>query len=156
MQSNNIDLVIIPGGCTSKIQPLDVCLNKPLKSVVRKKWIEYVHSLVNTSINPSPQNNLIPPKKPDIVAWIMDGIDYLKSMPEMVKKSFFVCGITKALDGSQNTLIRCAKELPSLELPYIDGSEDPFGDEPDETTMKMKMMRKWMKTNQKTCLYMLL
>ena len=27
--AKNIDVAIIPGGCTSKIQPLDVCLNKP-------------------------------------------------------------------------------------------------------------------------------
>ena len=50
----------------------------------------------------------------------------------MVKKSFFVCGITNALDGTQNTLIRCTRELPSLQLSYTDGSEDPFGDEQDE------------------------
>ena len=87
---------------------------------------------MDTSVNPPPQDKLTPPKKPDIVAWIKDGIDYLKSMPEMVKKSFFVCCITNALDGSQNTLIRCARELPSLQLPYTDGSEDPFGDEQDK------------------------
>ncbi len=29
---NNTNLALIPGGCTSKVQPLDVCLNKPLKT----------------------------------------------------------------------------------------------------------------------------
>ena len=53
-------------------------------------------------------------------------------MPEMVKKSFIICGITSTLDGSQNTLIKCARELPSLKLPYTEGSEDLFGDEQDE------------------------
>ena len=47
-QGNNVDIVIIPGGCISKIQPPDVCLKKPLKSVIRNKWIEYIHSLVDT------------------------------------------------------------------------------------------------------------
>ena len=31
---NNVDVVVIPGGCTSKVQPLDVCLNKKLASVL--------------------------------------------------------------------------------------------------------------------------
>ena len=29
---NNVDVAIIPGGYTSKVQPVDVSLNKPLKS----------------------------------------------------------------------------------------------------------------------------
>ncbi len=30
-KAKNIDVVVIPGGCTSKVQPLDVCLNSPSK-----------------------------------------------------------------------------------------------------------------------------
>ncbi len=35
-RDNNVDVSIIPGGCTSKVQPLDVCLNKPFKGVLRQ------------------------------------------------------------------------------------------------------------------------
>ena len=38
----------------------------------------------------------------------------------MVKKSFLVNGIT------ENNLIHCAKELPDIQLPYSDESDDPF------------------------------
>ena len=31
------DMVVIPGGLTSVLQPLDVCLNKPFKDRLRKK-----------------------------------------------------------------------------------------------------------------------
>ena len=41
-RANNVDVLIIPGGCTSKVQPLDVCLIKPFKSVLRGKWLEYL------------------------------------------------------------------------------------------------------------------
>ncbi len=61
-------------GCTRKIQPLDVSLNKPFKAVVREKWIEYVHSLVDASVNPSPLGKLKPADKPKIVSWIKDGL----------------------------------------------------------------------------------
>jgi hypothetical protein len=35
-EEKNTNLAIIPGGLTSKLQPLDVCINKPFKSKVRK------------------------------------------------------------------------------------------------------------------------
>ena len=106
-----------------------MCLNKPFKSVVRKRWIEYVHSLVDTEVTPSSQDKLTPPKKPTLVLWIKDGLEYLKQRSEMVKKSFLVCGgITNSLDGSENHYIRCANELEGIDLPYTDGSDDPFAD----------------------------
>ena len=33
LRKKNITVAVIPGGCTSKIQPLEVCLNKPFKSL---------------------------------------------------------------------------------------------------------------------------
>ena len=48
-KSHIVDLAIIPGGCTSKVQPLDVCLNKPFKDVLRKKWIEFMALQVSPS-----------------------------------------------------------------------------------------------------------
>jgi hypothetical protein len=41
-QQHNISHVVIPGGCTSKVQPLDVSLNKPLKAYLRGSWEEYL------------------------------------------------------------------------------------------------------------------
>ena len=35
--NENTDLAIIPGGLTSIVQPLDVCLNKPFKDRLREK-----------------------------------------------------------------------------------------------------------------------
>ena len=56
----------------------------------------------------------------------------------MIKKSFVVCGISNKLDGTQNTLIRCSKELRNLSLCYgraskpttenTSDSDDPFAD----------------------------
>ena len=33
-------LLVIPGGCTSVLQPLDVSINKPFKSFIRHQWCE--------------------------------------------------------------------------------------------------------------------
>ncbi len=35
---SNTSVLVIPGRCTSVLQPLDVCINKPVKSVLRKCW----------------------------------------------------------------------------------------------------------------------
>ena len=41
LKSENTDLSVIPGGLTSVLQPLDVCLNKPFKDRLRDvmAWI---------------------------------------------------------------------------------------------------------------------
>ena len=41
-KSENTDLAVIPGGLTSVLQPLDVCLNKPFKDTVRQKWMTWL------------------------------------------------------------------------------------------------------------------
>lgn len=38
----NTDLVVIPGGMTSQLQPLDVCLNKPLKDKMRALYTDWL------------------------------------------------------------------------------------------------------------------
>ena len=38
IKKNNTRQAVIPGGCTSLLQPLDVCSNKPFKGSMREKW----------------------------------------------------------------------------------------------------------------------
>ncbi len=120
-KANNVDISIIPGGCTSKVQPLDVCINKPFKSVLRRHWTEHIDTMVATNPN---LTKLTTASKETICHWIKAGLDYLKQNNAIVKKSFLVCGITNALDGSENSMIHCAKELPNIQLPYVDESID--------------------------------
>lgn len=37
-----VEIVYVPGGCTSLAQPLDVGINKPFKDRIRKKWEQWV------------------------------------------------------------------------------------------------------------------
>ena len=37
--------LMIPPGCTSKCQPMDVCIDKPFKTILRKCWVEYVSKI---------------------------------------------------------------------------------------------------------------
>ncbi len=42
LKANNVHPSVIPGDCRSVLQPLDVCLNKPFKSLLRHSWQNYM------------------------------------------------------------------------------------------------------------------
>jgi hypothetical protein len=112
-------VVVIPGGCTSKIQPVDVCLNKPIKDAVRSMWDDTIVQQVTSGESNAPSIT-----KDHIVDWIVTANHVLNEQSACVIKAFKVCGITSALDGSENGLIRCAKELPQFCIPYGDNEEN--------------------------------
>ena len=44
LQKERTDMAVIPGGLTSQLQPLDVCLNKPFKDRIRQMWSDWICS----------------------------------------------------------------------------------------------------------------
>jgi len=44
LKEDNTDLVIIPGGLTRLLQPLDVSVNKPMKDALRQCWNQWLTS----------------------------------------------------------------------------------------------------------------
>ena len=83
--------VVIPGGYTSKLKPLDVSLNKPFKSYVRQYWSDYI---IEQSSQLDSSKKIKPPQKQDVTHWVSDGIQKLQEKTDMIEKSFDVCGIT--------------------------------------------------------------
>ena len=90
------DTLAIPAGCTSKCQPMDVCLNKPFKAILRKCWVNYISSVVETFPDGSqdPIFKIPTATRQQMVDWVKEACDYLPRNQEMVKHSFEVCGIT--------------------------------------------------------------
>ena len=43
-EDHNTHVSVIPGGLTSLVQPLDVCLNKPFKDRLRRLWTDWMMS----------------------------------------------------------------------------------------------------------------
>ena len=130
LQKKNISVAVIPGGCTSKIQPLDVSLNKPFKSSCRSQWVEYLQQSIAQQ---EPGECIKTASKQQVLDWVVQSNKDLDSKKELIRKSFLVCGISNALDGSQNHFIRCAKELEQLKVAYgleedanESESDDPF------------------------------
>ena len=123
LERANAFVVVLPGGCTSKAQPVDVSLNRPTKDIVRGQWEEFMTTnIAHCQVGEAPA-----PTKDNIVEWIVRAHAQLDSQPQCVAthcKSFKVCGISNNLDGSENALIHCAKELPAFTIPYGNAESD--------------------------------
>ena len=83
------DILMIPAGCTSKCQPMDVCINKPFKANLRKCWVGYVAKMIDEKHDQIP-----PPSRQHMVDWVEEAYNAVSSDIGMVKRSFDVCGIT--------------------------------------------------------------
>ena len=96
---NSTNLIMVPPGCTSKYQPLDVCINKPFKCVLRNCWEDYVVDIV-TNLSEEEQNSveqkfkLPSSSRQAIVNWVAEGFSHLQIHPKMIEEPFSVCGIT--------------------------------------------------------------
>jgi hypothetical protein len=131
LQKSNVSTAIIPGGCTSKVQPLDVCINNPIKDTIRGEWEAFLMETIDKAGDNEGAS------KTDITRWIHIANSLLDSQRKLVSKAFKVCGISNDLDGSENHLIRCTKELPEFVVPYgraeeSDEESDIFHSESDD------------------------
>ncbi len=100
LKSINTVPLVIPGGCTSKIQPLDVSLNKPFKSYVRKYWSDFVLQQATNL------QKLKPPTKQNVAKWVSTALDELQEKPDMVVSSFEACGILPSTNARPTELLQ--------------------------------------------------
>ena len=91
---------VIPGGLTSLVQPLDVCLNKPFKDRLREKWMTWMMSGEKTF---TPGGQLRASSLVTVCQWVKESWQELSK--EMVERSFKKCGISNALDGTEDDLV---------------------------------------------------
>ena len=96
---HKISLVNLPPGCTSRVQVVDVLINKPFKDEVRslfgdhldKKFDQYVDGKINVR-----QRRVLRTK------WVGDAWSKVGKMKDSIIRSFKKCGLSVALDGSEN------------------------------------------------------
>ena len=113
--------------------PTHGCLTKkPFKAILRKCWVNYILSVVETFPNASQDLSFkIPtPAWQQMVDWVKEAFDYLTRNQEMVKHSFEVCGITVSdTEKVRNADFykRCMKDaLESLGNEVEEEDDDPF------------------------------
>lgn len=95
--SSTIDVTVIPGGLTLVLQPLNRWLNKPFKENVRWKYL-----LIGGPLEYTPEGKRKPSTRDMLLNWIKES--KAEILEEMVQKSFKVCGISNALDGTEDVM----------------------------------------------------
>lgn len=97
IENLDTDLVIIPAGCTSLLQPADVSWMSPFKSALRREWASFIRRKEMTS-----SGNLKRPSRQDVICFISAAWSVLSE--ETIINSFKCCGISNELDGSEDGL----------------------------------------------------
>jgi hypothetical protein len=97
---NKTDIAVIPGGCTSKLQPFDVSLNRPFKVKVRHLWANW---MVENAHELTKGGRLKRPSYVEVANWVKQAWD---EVPEAtIMNSFKICGISNAPDGRDDDYI---------------------------------------------------
>ena len=126
LKQRNIDVAVIPGGLTPVVQPLDKCLNKPFKDNVRRKYLAW---MISGPFEFTPAGKKKAPSRNIVLRWIKAA--WAEIPQEMVRKSFMTCGISNALDGTEDDVV-FTEESPEIDDDDIE--EDEFEtDSEDET-----------------------
>ena len=92
----NTTVILIPGGLTPLLQPLDRMLNKQMKRLLRGMYTKYTASAPRDSKT----GKLTPPGRGAVSTWCKDA--WASITPEMVKTCFKICGLTLAVDVSED------------------------------------------------------
>ena len=117
LKQRNIDVAVIPGGLTPVVQPLDKCLNKPFKDNVHRKYLAWM-TLGPFEFTPAGKKKA--PSRNLVLRWIKEA--WAEIPQEMVIKSFKTCGISNALDGTEDDVVY-SEEIPEVDDEDIEENE---------------------------------
>ncbi|XP_039697548.1 pogo transposable element with ZNF domain isoform X5 [Pteropus medius] len=92
---------VVPAGCSSKIQPLDVCIKRTVKNFLHKKWKERAREMADTAWDSAFLLQLV-------LAWLAEVLAVIGDCPELVQRSFFVASVLPGPDGNMNSPTRNA------------------------------------------------
>ena len=87
LRKKNVTAALIACGCTSNFQPIDVCLNIPLKVNCRNQWAEFMKQQVAQQ---DPGEHIKPASKQQVVNWVVEANKLLNSKKDVIRNSFLV------------------------------------------------------------------
>ncbi|NXK43286.1 POGZ protein, partial [Piprites chloris] len=120
---------VVPAGCSSKIQPLDVCIKRTVKNFLHKKWKEQAKEMADSTCDSDILLQLV-------LCWLAEALEVIGDSPELVQQSFLVASVLPGPDGTANSPARngdMQEELiASLEEQLKLSQEPPEAPEPQE------------------------
>lgn len=121
---------VVPTGCSSKLQPLDVCIKRTVKNFLHKKWKEQAKEMADGACDSDILLQLV-------LCWLAEALEGIADCPELVQQSFLVASVLPGPDGTANTSARNAdmqeELLASLEEQLKLGRE-PQDDDDDQAS----------------------
>ncbi|XP_030086863.2 pogo transposable element with ZNF domain isoform X1 [Serinus canaria] len=96
---------VIPAGCSSRIQPLDVCVKRSLKNFLHKKWKERARDLADSDSSALLQL---------LLGWLGEALEILGNCPELIRKSFLVASVLPGPAGDSGSPRRNGDEQEEL------------------------------------------
>ena len=100
LKKEKTDLVVNPGGLTSNLQSLDVCINQPFKSALKQKYTE---GMAGGNHQYMPTGEIKKPNLDLLCSWIKDAWDQIS--PELVEKRIKKSSISNSLGGTEDEFI---------------------------------------------------
>ncbi|XP_031949340.1 pogo transposable element with ZNF domain isoform X1 [Corvus moneduloides] len=83
---------VIPAGCSSRIQPLDVCIKRSVKNFLQKKWKERAKELADSGCDSAALLQLL-------LGWLGEALEVIRDSPDLVRRSFLVASVLPGPDG---------------------------------------------------------
>ena len=143
LEEENVHVVYLPPNVTDLLQPLDVSINKPAKSFLKRKFEEWYAEEIfkqlrkRTGFYFEPVNLSLPVMKELCSKWILEMFEYISANPQMIVKGFVRAGISKALDeepssaDSASDMDNVASEQDLSESSSEDDTDSDESNSPD-------------------------
>jgi hypothetical protein len=100
LQRGRTDMVVIPGGLTSILQPLDISIKKPFKESLRRFYGEW---MAEGNHRYTPGGKIKRPPLETMCSWILRAWNCISS--NVIVKSLKKASISNALDGTDDDVI---------------------------------------------------
>ena len=99
IQELGVEVMHVPGGCTSLCQPVDVGFNKPFKDRVRRQWVTW---MINEGII---HGTTSPPHRRDVVGWVDRAMAEMQNEVGICQNAWLKTGYEWfAKEGGQETI----------------------------------------------------
>ncbi|NWS11711.1 POGZ protein, partial [Pachyramphus minor] len=122
---------VVPAGCSSKIQPLDVCIKRTVKNFLHKKWKEQAKEMADSTCDSDILLQLV-------LCWLAEALEVIGDSPELVQQSFLVASVLPGPDGTANSPARNGdmqeELLASLEEQLKLSHDSPEAPEPQQSS----------------------